>query len=281
MGKIIHKGKQGLHSLTMTEINQHKSIEDSLSQLIEIVEKLRAPGGCPWDRDQTQASLLPYFLEEIYEVIESVEEGNMELLKEELGDILLHVVFQASIGKENEDFTLQDSLNYVNEKLIRRHPHVFADAKAEGPFHAKQNWEAAKHDEKKRESRLDGVPGTLPALTRSQRLQEKASYAGFDWKKVEQVWEKVHEEIGELKEAEEKGITEQIEEELGDTLFSIVNLSRFLGISAETALRKTNRKFTSRFAQVEKELKKRGKKVEDSSLEEMDEIWNIVKNHVD
>ena len=281
MEKIIHKGKQGPHSLTMTEINQHKSIEDSLSQLIEIVEKLRAPGGCPWDRDQTQASLLPYFLEEIYEVIESVEEGNMELLKEELGDILLHVVFQASIGKENEDFTLQDSLNYVNEKLIRRHPHVFADAKAEGPFHAKQNWEAAKHDEKKRESRLDGVPGTLPALTRSQRLQEKASYAGFDWKKVEQVWEKVHEEIGELKEAEEKGITEKIEEEIGDTLFSIVNLSRFLGISAETALRKTNRKFTSRFAQVEKELKKRGKKVEDSSLEEMDEIWNMVKNHVD
>ena len=281
MEKIIHKGKQGPHSLTMTEINQHKSIEDSLSQLIEIVEKLRAPGGCPWDRDQTQASLLPYFLEEIYEVIESVEEGNMELLKEELGDILLHVVFQASIGKENEDFTLQDSLNYVNEKLIRRHPHVFADAKAEGPFHAKQNWEAAKHNEKKRESRLDGVPGTLPALTRSQRLQEKASYAGFDWKKVEQVWEKVHEEIGELKEAEEKGITEQIEEEIGDTLFSVVNLSRFLGISAETALRKTNRKFTSRFAQVEKELKKRGKKVEDSSLEEMDEIWNMVKNHVD
>ena len=281
MEKIIHKGKQGPHSLTMTEINQHKSIEDSLSQLIEIVEKLRAPGGCPWDRDQTQASLLPYFLEEIYEVIESVEEGNMELLKEELGDILLHVVFQASIGKENEDFTLQDSLNYVNEKLIRRHPHVFVDAKAEGPFHAKQNWEAAKHDEKKRESRLDGVPGTLPALTRSQRLQEKASYAGFDWKKVEQVWEKVHEEIGELKEAEEKGITEQIEEEIGDTLFSVVNLSRFLGISAETALRKTNRKFTSRFAQVEKELKKRGKKVEDSSLEEMDEIWNMVKNHVD
>ena len=281
MEKIIHKGKQGPHSLTMTEINQHKSIEDSLSQLIEIVEKLRAPGGCPWDRDQTQASLLPYFLEEIYEVIESVEEGNMELLKEELGDILLHVVFQASIGKENEDFTLQDSLNYVNEKLIRRHPHVFADAKAESPFHAKQNWEAAKHDEKKRESRLDGVPGTLPALTRSQRLQEKASYAGFDWKKVEQVWEKVHEEIGELKEAEEKGITEQIEEEIGDTLFSIVNLSRFLGISAETALRKTNRKFTSRFAQVEKELKKRGKKVEDSSLEEMDEIWNMVKNYVD
>jgi len=281
MGKIIHKGKQGSHSLTMTEINQHESIGDSLSQLMKIVEKLRAPGGCPWDRDQTQASLLPYFLEEIYEVIESVEEGNMELLKEELGDILLHVVFQASIGKENKDFTLQDSLNYVNEKLIRRHPHVFADAKAEGPFHAKQNWEAAKHDEKKRESRLDGVPGTLPALTRSQRLQEKASYAGFDWKKVEQVWEKVHEEIGELKEAEEKGITEQIEEELGDTLFSIVNLSRFLGISAETALRKTNRKFTSRFAQVEKELKKRGKKVEDSSFEEMDEIWNMVKNHVD
>ena len=261
----------------MTDTNQNNSIGESLSQLVEIIEKLRAPGGCPWDREQTSASLLPYLLEEVYEVIESIEDGNLELLKEELGDLLLHVVFQAAISKENGDFSLIDSLEYVNEKLVRRHPHVFGDKNADGPFHAKQNWEEAKHVEKKRKSRLDGVPKTLPALTKSQRLQEKASYTGFDWDKIDQVWDKVHEEIQELKEAEKSGITRNIEEELGDTLFSIVNLSRFLGISAETALRKSNRKFMNRFKALELEYKKRGEKIEDSSLKEMDKIWNNIK----
>ena len=244
---------------------------------MEIIEKLRGPDGCPWDREQTHESLLPYFIEEAYEVIEGVEAGDINSLKEELGDMLLHIVFQANIAEQNNEFTIEDSLNHVNEKLIRRHPHVFGDKKADAAFHAKQNWELQKHKEKKRESRLDGVPDSLPALTRAQRLQEKASYTGFDWKKIEDVWAKIHEEIQELKEAQENGDKSHIEEEIGDTIFSFVNLARFLNLSAEAALRKTNRKFTTRFKAVEEELKKRGKDVEESNLDEMDEIWNMVK----
>ena len=249
----------------------------SFTQLLEIVQNLRSPDGCPWDKEQTHESLLPYFLEEAYEMIEGVEAGDMDSLKEELGDVLLHVVFQADIAQKNGEFTIDDSLNIINEKLVRRHPHVFGDKKADAPFHAKQNWESAKHKEKKRDSRLDGVPESLPALTKAQRLQEKASYTGFDWEKIEQVWGKIDEELQELKEAQTNGIKKHIEEEIGDVIFSIVSLSRFLKISAESALRKTNRKFTRRFKAVEDELKNRGKTVEDSNLEEMDTIWNEVK----
>ena len=255
----------------------NKNTEKSFTNLLNIVRELRGPDGCPWDKEQTHESLLPYFLEEAYEVIEGVEAGDMNSLKEELGDVLLHVVFQADIAQNNSEFTIEDSLNHVNKKLVRRHPHVFGDKKADEAFHAKQNWESAKHKEKKRKSRLDGVPETLPALTRAQRIQEKASYTGFDWEKIEQVWEKIHEEIQELKEAQSNGNKYHIEEEIGDVIFSIVNLARFLNISAESALRKTNRKFLTRFKDVETELKKRGKEVEDSNLEEMDEIWNTVK----
>jgi len=257
-------------------MNKEKT-EKSFTKLLNIVRQLRGPDGCPWDKEQTHKSLLPYFLEEAYEVIEGVEAGDMNSLKEELGDVLLHVVFQADIAQKNSEFTIEDSLNHVNEKLVRRHPHVFGDKKADAAFHAKQNWESAKHKEKKRKSRLDGVPKTLPALTRAQRLQEKASYTGFDWEKIGQVWDKIHEEIQELKEAQSNGNKSHIEEEIGDVIFSIVNLARFLNISAESALRKTNRKFVTRFKDVETELKKRGKEVEDSNLEEMDEIWNTVK----
>ena len=248
-------------------------------ELVNIVQRLRAPDGCPWDREQTNASLLPYFLEEAYEMIESVDNENWSELKEEVGDLLLHAVLQAVIAAENDHFTIEGSIKNINEKLVRRHPHVFGDAQADAAFHAKQNWEVAKHEEKNRKSRLDGVPVTLPALIRAQRLQQKASYAGFDWNEVEQVWDKIHEEIQELKEAQSENTKEHIAEEIGDVLFSVVNLARFLDIPAEDALRKTNKKFTTRFAQVEEELKKRGKNVEDSSLEEMDEIWNTVKKH--
>jgi len=248
-------------------------------ELTGIVARLREPDGCPWDREQTHASLLPFFLEEAYEVMESVDQENWSELKEELGDILLHTIMQALIAEENGYFKLNESINHVSEKLVRRHPHVFGDAKADAAFEAKQNWEATKHKEKKRASRLDGVPVTLPALVRAQRLQQKASYTGFDWDKIEQVWEKVHEEIQELKEAESEEAKEHIEEEIGDVLFAIVNLARFLDIPAEDALRKSNKKFTTRFAGIEKELKKRGKTLEESNLEEMDEIWNQVKKN--
>ena len=249
-------------------------------ELVEIVEKLRAPDGCPWDREQTNQSLLPYFIEEVYELIESVDEENWDTVKEELGDLLLHVVFQASIGEDEGKFKLADSLTNVNEKLVRRHPHVFGDAKADAAFHAKQNWEAQKHKEKGRKSRLDGVPKNLPALVRAQRLQQKASYAGFDWDEVEQVWDKVHEEIQELKDAQSNEAKDHIAEEIGDVLFAVVNLSRYLDIPAEDALRKTNQKFTSRFSKVEEGIKAQGKELEDVSLEEMDAIWEMAKEKI-
>tara|TARA_Y100000588_G_scaffold237877_1_gene251589 strand:+ start:302 stop:1078 length:777 start_codon:yes stop_codon:yes gene_type:complete len=249
-------------------------------ELVEIVEKLRAPDGCPWDREQTNQSLLPYFIEEVYELIESVDEENWDTVKEELGDLLLHVVFQASIGEDEGKFKLADSLTNVNEKLVRRHPHVFGDAKADAAFNAKQNWEAQKHKEKGRKSRLDGVPKNLPALVRAQRLQQKASYAGFDWDEVEQVWDKVHEEIQELKDAQSNEAKDHIAEEVGDVLFAVVNLARYLDIPAEDALRKTNQKFTSRFSKVEEGIKAQGKELEDVTLEEMDAIWEMAKEKI-
>ena len=256
-----------------------QQVAEKFINLLEIVEILRGPNGCPWDKEQTNESLLPYFLEEAYELMESVDRKDWDTFKEELGDIMLHVVLQAQISSENSGFNVSDSLDILNEKLVRRHPHVFGDKKADAAFHAKQNWEAAKHEEKNRKSRLDGVPMALPALVRAQRLQEKASYAGFDWEKVEEVWDKVHEEIQELKEAQTKNTGEHIEEEIGDVLFAIVNLARFLKFPAEDALRKTNQKFTSRFFQVEEELERRCKTVENSTLEEMDKIWDAVKKH--
>lgn len=246
-------------------------------ELLEIMEKLRSDDGCPWDKEQTPESILPFFLEEAYEVIESVEEKDWKNLQEEIGDILLHAVFQAKMAEEKNRFGILDSLETITAKLIRRHPHVFGDVPVDAAKSAKQNWESVKHKEKGRESRLDGVPETLPSLIRAQRLQEKASYVGFEWDKIEEVWEKVHEEILELKEAQFEGTHEHIEEEIGDVLFSIVNLSRFLNISSEDALRKTNKKFISRFKKIEKELKNRNRSIEDASLAEMDEIWESVK----
>ncbi len=252
-------------------------IGEKFVELLEIMEKLRSEDGCPWDKEQTPESILPFFLEEAYELIESVEEKDWQNLQEEIGDILLHAVFQATMAEEENRFGILDSLETITAKLIRRHPHVFGKIPVDAAKSAKQNWEAVKHKEKGRESRLDGVPETLPSLIRAQRLQEKASYVGFEWDKIEEVWEKVHEEILELKEAQSEGTFEHIEEEIGDVLFSVVNLSRFLKISSENALRKTNKKFISRFRKVEKELKKRNRSIEDASLAEMDEIWESVK----
>ena len=254
-------------------------IGNQFEELVNIVSRLRAPDGCPWDREQTNHTLLPYFVEEVYEAIESIDDGDWDLVKEELGDILLHIVFQASIAEDEKNFQIIDSLDNINKKLINRHPHVFGDAKAEAAFHAKQNWEAEKHKEKGRESRLDGVPNSLPSLIRAQRLQQKASYAGFDWEKIEQVWGKINEEIIELKEAEISGNNQHREEEMGDLLFAIVNLSRHLNISSEDALRKTNQKFIRRFKKVEEGIKAKGKKLNEASLEEMDSIWNEAKHN--
>ena len=245
--------------------------------LVNIVEKLRSPEGCPWDKEQTHESLLPYFLEEAYEVIESVELKDWETLKEELGDVLLHILLQAKIADETNKFNISDSLEGINNKLVNRHPHVFGDDKIDASVEAKQNWEDIKHVEKKRKSRLDGVPNKLPALVRAQRLQEKASYAGFDHDNIEDAWEKLNEELNELKSAQEKRDIENIKEEIGDVLFSVVNLSRFFDIPAEDMLRKTNRKFITRFQTIERELREKGKKLENSNLEEMGKIWEKSK----
>ena len=252
------------------------SIGNQFEELIRIVERLRGPDGCPWDKEQTSSSLISYLLEETYEVIEAIDEKNWDGLKEEIGDLMLHMVFQATIAKEGELFDISESLKNINEKLIRRHPHVF-DKKNLVKDSIKPNWELQKHKEKKRNSRLDGVPQNLPGLIRAQRIQEKASYVGFDFQKEEEIWNKILEELEELKDAQQNNNKDEILEEIGDAIFSLTNLARFLGVSADDALRKSNNKFISRFKKIENELKGKGKKIEESSLNEMDQIWNAIK----
>ena len=253
-----------------------KSVE-KFDELIEVLKKLRAPDGCNWDRAQTSESLVPYLLEETYEVIEAIECKDPKALKEELGDLILHILFQAELAKENGHFTLVDTLNDISKKLIRRHPYVFDNEKNKTQVDENQSWEMVKQKEKKRKNFLDGVPKNLPALTRARRIQEKASHVGFDWKEIEPIWDKVYEEIEELKEAVTSGDKESIKDELGDVFFSLVNLGRFLDVSGEDALRMTIRKFERRFSKVEVELKLRGSSIENSTLDEMDEIWNDIK----
>ena len=244
-------------------------------KLQEIVKKLRAPDGCDWDKEQTHESLTPYLLEEVYEVIEAIENRDFNLLKEELGDLLLHIIFQADLAEENNKFNIQDSLDSINNKLISRHPHIFKSKNDQS--WGKGNWELQKQKEKKRDSILDGVPASVPALLKARRIQEKASGVGFDWNNVDRVIEKVDEEITELKEAIINN--DGIEEELGDVLFTIVNVSRHLNINPEQALKKSINKFIVRFKLIEKDLKLKKINMKDLSLEELDIIWEKNKNN--
>ena len=248
-----------------------------LLELMGVVDRLRSEQGCPWDRQQTAQSLLPYLLEETYEVMESVTADDARALREELGDLLLHIVFQGSLASEAGRFTLDDSIRTVIRKLIRRHPHVFGDQPAADTAVIRQRWETAKQREKGRASVLDGVPRTLPALNRARRLQEKASSVGFDWQQVDDVWAKVAEEIDELREACAAGDDAAMQEEFGDVLFSLVNLGRFLGLSGEDTLRQAIGKFEQRFRGIEQELARRGRRIEDATLDEMDGIWNRLR----
>ncbi len=248
-------------------------------QLLAVVDRLRSPQGCPWDRQQTPQSLIPYLLEETYEVIESIEERNQQGLKEELGDLLLHILFQSCIAQEAGHFTLDDSLWTITDKLIRRHPHVFGDASHGDTTAVKQHWETAKQREKGRTSLLDGVPRSMPALSRARRLQEKAASVGFDWPDNAPVWAKVQEELEELRQACAAEQTDAMAEEFGDVLFSLVNLGRFLKVDAEAALRQGMAKFERRFHGIEQELARRGRRLEDASLDEMDAIWNRFRQH--
>ena len=264
--------------VTLDETGGEKdAVGELLLELMGVVDRLRSKQGCPWDRQQTAQSLLPYLLEETYEVMESVTADDAEALREELGDLLLHVVFQGSLASEAGRFTLGDSIRTVIHKLIRRHPHVFGDQPTSDTAVIRQRWESAKQREKGRTSILDGVPRTLPALNRARRLQEKASSVGFDWRQVEDVWAKVAEEIDELREACLAGNNDAMQEEFGDVLFTLVNLGRFLRLSGEDALRQAIGKFEERFRGIEQELAQRGRRIEDATLQEMDDIWNRLR----
>ncbi|GAB4375503.1 MAG: nucleoside triphosphate pyrophosphohydrolase [Calditrichia bacterium] len=244
-------------------------------RLVEIMKRLRKE--CPWDRKQTPESLRQYILEETYEVVEAIDNSNWDELKKELGDLMLQIVFQAEIAQEENRFTLGEVLNHINEKLVERHPHVFGDVKVSNAEEVKDNWEQIKFQKEKRKSVLDGVPRNLSGLLRAQRIQEKASQVGFDWERVGDVLEKVREEIRELENAVDKKNIEQIESEIGDLFFSLVNLCRFYQINAEDALRKTINKFIARFQYVEAKLEKMNKSVYQSSLQEMDALWEESK----
>lgn len=243
-------------------------------RFVEIVRRLRTE--CPWDREQTHQSIRHSLIEEAYEVIEALDTHNLEELRRELGDLLLHIAMHATIAEQEKEFTLKDVISEITEKLIRRHPHVFGRRKAATAHEVKQHWERLKMGEG-RASLLDGIPKHLPALQRALRVQERASRVGFDWKHERNVWKKVREEGEELRRAVLRTKHEKQEEEFGDYLFALVNYARFVGIEPETALRRTVEKFIKRFRYIEQELAKKGKDVHDSSLEEMDALWNKAK----
>ncbi len=255
----------------------NEKIKINFIKLIQLVKDLRGEDGCDWDKIQTRDSLIPYFLEEVYELIDSIDKKNHKNAKEELGDVMLHLVFQAQISSEEGYYSINEVLENINEKLIERHPHVFN--KKSHLNSNENNWESQKHLKKQRQSRLDGVPNILPSIIYSQRIQEKASMAGFDWDNIEDIWLKLNEEIDELKIAEEKNNIENIYEEIGDILFTVINLSRFFGISAENALRKSNKKFVKRFQLLENKLKKLDKTIDECSSESLNDLWEEIKNN--
>ena len=255
--------------------DREKSLEE-FNRLLDIIDELRIK--CPWDMKQTNDSLRKLTIEETYELAESISSGNDAGIKNELGDIMLHIVFYAKIGSEKGLFTMADVLEGINNKLIYRHPHVFGDVKVSGASEVEENWEQLKiREDKGYKPVLSGVPSSLPAIIKANRIQEKVRGVGFDWEKREQIWDKVQEEISELKEEIENHSTESIESELGDVLFSIINASRLYGIDPEAALEKTNRKFIKRFNYLEKETLKKGISLHDMSLDEMNVIWEEAK----
>lgn len=246
----------------------------AVDRLLTIMEELRTQ--CPWDKKQTIQSLRHLTIEEVYELGDAILNNDMEEVKNELGDILLHIVFYAKIGAETKDFDIADVANAICEKLIHRHPHIYGDVKVTNEADVKRNWELLKLKEGKK-SVLEGVPKSLPALVKASRIQEKVAGVGFDWEKPEQVFEKVQEELGELQEEVRVGDADKMESEFGDVLFSMINYARFLGINPENALERTNKKFTNRFQYLETEAAKQGKSLQEMSLEEMDVYCNAAK----
>ncbi|MCB4204843.1 nucleoside triphosphate pyrophosphohydrolase [Deferribacterales bacterium Es71-Z0220] len=254
-------------------------MEKEFNKLVKIIEKLRAPDGCPWDREQTLYSLRDQLIEETFELVEAIDNKDIENIKEELGDLLLHVIMHSVIAAEDNLFTLTDVMKTISEKLIRRHPHVFGGEKTDSVDDVLVNWEKIKSKEKKdRKYILDGIPKGLPSIQKAYKLQEKARKVGFDWESGEDCLRKVEEEFTEFKQAIKLKDVNEIEEEMGDLLFSILNLSRFLNINADSALQKTNEKFKSRFRFIEDELAKNGISFEEASIELLERYWQKAKN---
>lgn len=246
----------------------------NFDDLVKIVKILRKE--CPWDRKQTHDSIKDNLIEEAYEAIDAIDQRDFKELEKELGDVLLHVVFHSRMATETDQFDIDDVIYSIQEKLIRRHPHVFGDTVASNEQEVAENWETIKMNEGK-ESVLDGLPAHLPALIRAQRMQEKAANVGFDWPEWGQVWDKLEEELAELKQALETQDQEKKEEEFGDLLFSLVNVGRFFSLNSEDSLRGTNRKFENRFRYIEKKVRESGTSLQETSLEEMDQYWEEAK----
>ncbi len=261
----------------------------SFDELVSVMQRLRAPGGCPWDAEQTYVSLSQYLIEEAYETFDAIHEadsaGDTTHLKEELGDLLLQVIFHSTIGAEKGDFTIDEVAAGVTQKLVLRHPHVFGDEKLEKASDVLDNWDTLKANERKasgkvektRESILDEVPVHFPGLLEGLKITKKAAKVGFDWQDKEQIFDKLEEEIGELKNAIKKDDAKNIDEEIGDLLFVVVNLARRLDVEPETALKKANRKFRERFKYIEQRLKTQDRTLDDATLGEMDSLWDQAK----
>ncbi|HNW75497.1 MAG TPA: nucleoside triphosphate pyrophosphohydrolase [Bacteroidales bacterium] len=253
-----------------------KEKTEAFKRLLEIMDELRAK--CPWDKKQTLESLRYLTIEETYELSDAIIEKDMEGIKKELGDLMLHLVFYAKIGSETGSFDIRDVIDSINEKLIYRHPHIFGDVVVNSAKEVKDNWEKIKLKEKGNRSVLSGVPGSLPAVVKAYRIQEKASGVGFDWDNADEVWDKVTEELKELREAVKTGLSrEERENELGDLLFAIVNYARFIDVNPEDALEHTNRKFIKRFQFIEEKAKEGQKPLQEMSLAEMDVFWKEAK----
>jgi MazG family protein len=267
----------------------------SFSDLVELMARLRAPNGCPWDREQTYQTLAPMLLEEAYEAFEAVDsavEGRPAELRDELGDLLFQIVFYAQVASERGEFAIDDVTEAIHSKMVRRHPHVFGDATAEDSAEVLRNWEAIKAEEKRQAgvaakpnaSLLDGISHKAPALMEAHQLSTKAARVGFDWQKLEDIFDKMHEEIDELRTAirrRAEGVetdTDEVRDELGDVLFAVTNIARHLSVEPEAALKSTNRKFRRRFRHVEEGLHDRGRTWEATSLDEMEELWQEAKH---
>ncbi len=257
-------------------MNEKERSPEEFKKLLDIIDKLRVT--CPWDMKQTNESLRKLTIEETYELADAISSQNDDGIKNELGDLMLHIVFYAKIGSEKGLFNMAEVLKGINEKLVYRHPHVFGDVKVSGASEVEKNWEHLKiKEDNGYKPVLSGVPSSLPAIIKANRIQEKVRGVGFDWEKREQIWDKVMEELGELKNEIENRDTASIESELGDVMFSLINASRLYGIDPEAALEKTNRKFIKRFSYLENETIKKGKSLHDMSLEDMNKIWEEAK----